>query len=815
MKQLFAAGTLAHEPAHAGLAAVRAASAGVNPDQLVAALSTAQYALTPNHSPDRSRPVRLALLNTPSGRVLTHIAPNDGTYFAHALLDVPATADAQLAIQTWGSPQWQRHDTGGASDLPDLPYLPVADVLDDGAVRKWLDAPARRDLLEFVLTALLGTPPATRIVVAAPADDVARVVYAVTRVLPPGLLDDFTFSTYEADPLACPARLVGHDPGADDGELPPGCYADGVVAFNPATGRRSELGVVVPFAPFAVQALASGECGPVDEVKSTWQRLGLTDRGQFDLVFRLARGTGVWTKEEAAEALKHPPLAAWVATRSDAVKQFLDWALDDRRFATESFTRVVQALRQKPDQIAKVGRAVHEQAVKLVRTGDLVLTANALEVVLPMVAPAKATAVWGELLGQLGDPTPLTWPMRSYLLPRFVRYKHQQGATGVDPALSRWVDVPTDKLGELLALDLPRAYQLAAGWAALNRDGEPTAELARTLGRHPSLTLALLQPDEHGLSDDRSVRLFETLLVEVPDHPWFEDLLGAAADYPAALLNRFFETTLTAGKVDADRVVRTQGPRLLELFAGQSGLDRVGTLFLANPPADLLHNPTLLSFLDRVAEEPRVGEPLKARIAAVKAVRGYLDGPAFTAETMTPTADALRLTPPAVPPTAKGEVFTAVSDALARRAGSDSLQADLESALVHFGDVLANGPADLFENLLRDLRGRTDFARQPGLVQAFLAVSLGAAKSPELAGKLDGLDVQAFAVATEAAKAGGAKLLAEIDLRTADWPKAARTQWGFLKAAVQPRGRLLRDVTLFLAGAAVASAGWAAWRLVG
>ncbi|MFO0849299.1 MAG: hypothetical protein U0871_12205 [Gemmataceae bacterium] len=815
MKQLYAAGPLMGREPQVGLSAVRATSAGVKPDELVAALSAAGYTPPPANTTDRKLPVRLALLNTPAGRLLTHIAPNGGTYFAHTLLDVPASADAQLAIQTWGSPQWQRHDPDSPADLPDLPYLPVADVLDDAAVQKWLDAPARRDLLEFVLTALLGTPPTTRVIVAAPADDVARVVYAVTRSLPPGLLDDFTFSTYEPDPLACPARLVGYDAGADDLELPAGCYADGCVGFNPATGKRSELAATVPFAGFAADCLATGECGPLDEVKATWQRLGLTDRTKFDLVFRLARGTGVWTKEEAAEALQHPTLAAWVSSKTDAVKQFLDWAMDDREFATGSFTKVVQTLRQKPDHIAKVGPAVRELGLKMVRTGDLVRTANALEVVLPMVAPAKATAVWGELLAQLGDPTPLAWPTRWYLLPRFVRFKQQQGASGIDPALARWVDVPADKLGELLALDLPRAYQLAAGWACLNQPGEPSAELARTIGRHPGLTLTLLQPDEHGLTDDRSVQLFERLLAEAPEHPWFEDLLRAAGKFPADLLNRFFEATLASGKLDADRVIRTQGPQLLELFAGQSGLDRLGTQFLANPPADLLHNPSLLGFLDRLRDEPQVGDALQSRIAAVKAVRGYLDEPAFAPEPMTAAAEALRLTPPAVPASAKNEVFAAVSGALAGRATSESLQADLEAVLVRFGDVLANDPADLSENLLRDLRGRTDFARRPGLVHAFLAVALGAAKSPELVGKLDGLDVQAFAIATESAKAGGRRLLAEIDARTSDWPKAAKTQWGFLKAAVQPRSRLLRDVAVFVAGAAVASVGWAVMRFVG
>jgi hypothetical protein len=75
---------------------------------------------------------------------------------------------------------------------------------------------------------------------------------------------------------------------------------------------------------------------------------------KFDLVFRLARGTGTLSKEEAADALQHPPLAAWVSARADVLQQLLDWALDDRTFATGTLSRAVQSLRQKPDTLAKL-----------------------------------------------------------------------------------------------------------------------------------------------------------------------------------------------------------------------------------------------------------------------------------------------------------------------------------------------------------------------------------------------------------------------------------------------------------------------------
>lgn len=803
MKQLYATGPLT---AISRNPSVRATSAGLRPDELQAALSSAGYAMPPARGPDGDRPlpVRLALLKSGNGRMLTHITPNGGTYFAHTLLNVPAAADAQLAIQTWGSPQWQRHEPDAAADLPELPYLPVADVLDDDALRDWLTVPARREMLGFALAALLGTPATTRVFLAAPADDVAKVVYAVTRALPAGLLDDLTFSTYEPDPLACPARLIGYDGGSADWDLPTACYGDGRVGFNPATGRRSELTTEVPFAAFAVDALASGDTAALDEVRAAWQRLGLTDARQFDLVFRLTHGAGGLTKGEAAEALRHPPLAAHVATRADLLTQLLDWSLEDREFATTSLTRAVQPLRQRPEAVARLADAARRHGLTAARAGDRDKTGNALEVVLPIVAPAKANAVWADVLAEFPDPGELAWEMRWHLLPRLARFKPE----GAEGKLAKWLDVPADRLGESLGLDLPRTHQLAAAQACLGRDGEPSPTLTQTLAKHPALTLSLLRPD--GTDPERAVRLFESLLAEAPAHPWFEDLLAKAADYPPGLLNQFFETALTAGKVDADRVVRTQGPQLLELFAGQSGLDRGGTLFLATPPADLLRNRGVLDFLGKLRDEPRVSDDLKGRIAAVQAVRGWLDAPTFTPEALKPVAEALAVSPPTLPTGAKGELFETVAAQLLHRTSDPSLQTDLETALVHFGPVLANDPADLYENLLRDLRGRTDLGRHPNLVQTFLAVALGATTDPALAGELGGLDGHAFAIASDAAKRGGNRLLRAIDRRSESWPRSARTQWAFLHAAVRPRGfcGLLRDAGLMLAGASVATAAW-------
>ena len=239
MKQVYATGTLNSTTGPTSRAAIRASTTGTNPDAVQAALAFANY-LPPSRDaePQSKLPVRLSFLSTShSGRVLTHVAPNGGTYFAHSLLDVPSGTDALTAIQTWGSPDWQRHEPEAGTDLPELPFLPVADVLDDTSMKSWLEDDSHREMLEYVFNALIVVPSSARVILAAKADDVAAVVYAVTRAFPTSLTDDFTFSTYEADPLSCRARLIGRDPGTSGTDLPDNCYRDDAFGYNPASGE--------------------------------------------------------------------------------------------------------------------------------------------------------------------------------------------------------------------------------------------------------------------------------------------------------------------------------------------------------------------------------------------------------------------------------------------------------------------------------------------------------------------------------------------------------------------------------------------------
>lgn len=798
MKQIFAVGSLTGADA----ISVRASSLGMPADVLNGLLPIATYqsqSIDSDH-----KPVRLSLVRTSAtGRVLSHVTPGEGSYVSHLVLNVPATTDAQTAIQTWDSPQWQRTAAEANTDLPDLPFLPVSDRLDESAVKNWLHDAVHRDLLEFTLTALVMTPETARITLNATSEDTAMIVYAVTRALPSALTDDLTFSTYETNPLSSNARIIGCDRSRFEIGLPEGCFENGHVAYDPKSGRKSTLPREIGYSALAVSSLASGDLASVDEFRATWQRLGLTDATQFDLIDRLFRGQGALDRDEMTRALQSPAVAAWVSARPDAIRQMTEWALDDVTFATGPFTRVVQAMRSQTDRMGGLADSVRSAGYSAVTSGDVIRAGNALDVILPMIAPAKAQAAWADVLAI--DPTTLTWETRWKLLPRLV-----QQANTTPTGLATWLNVPCDKLSELLALDLPRAYMLIA--LRSDRPAQEWPTVAAALDRHPSLAVSTLKPSDEE-DHARVESLFETLVVSQPGRSWFEDVLASAEEFPKSLLNRLFTVELEKGATDPDRLIRTHGPALLEHFRGQPGLESLAKRFLSAPPTDLLQQTGLIDFLTplKATDDPE----LKPRIDAVRNVREFLDVPNAERTGLRSLAEAMNLTPSPLPGTAKTAVFRAISDELARRLDSKDFQSDVEAVASELGNTLAKGPTDLFQDMLREWRAKPDFATNVNATAATLGIALGALTN-EATG-FDGLEADAFAIAATASKAGRQRMLDAIDARTAEWPKDAKAKWSFLKEAVRPpSNRWGRDFVCFLFGAlAITLAGGVWWAIKG
>lgn len=819
MKQLYFTNTDQNSVGGRTAVQVRGMSPGLESRRVEAAARYAGYAapvVQVEHATAYVPPVRLAWLETPdAGRLLCHstclgIDPatgKNGHFFSHVLLEVPPTLDAQHAIQTWGSQLWQRADHAGSGPLPEALYLPVSSALGDARLQEFLEQPANRDLFQFILSALL-SPTGGRIFVAASAEDVALCVYGVTRALPPGLLADFTFSTYEHDPLSSTARLVGTCwAEGTERELPAGCYEGMGVGFNRDTGRRSPQVVPVPFADFAVEALAGGELAVLDEFHATWQRLGIQNPSLLDLVFRLARGTGTLSKEESHQVVHHPTLGTWIAGRTETLQQFLEWALEDHGYATGTFSRVAALLRQKPDLLAKLAQTVEERGLAALRAGDFTRAPNALEVILPMAAPARAATLWNDLLNTFTDPEALSWEMRCYLLPRLARL--QAAANG--PALERWLLVAPERLEALLQLDLPRSYQITACQASLRQDGA-TPALARVLAGPSGLLLPVVKQLAAGPEGPaHAVTLFGALLDESSERGWIQEMVRHADELPPALLGECLEAVLERAAVDVADLARTHGVLLLDRLAEQPALDLLAKRLLEHSADELLADVHLGAFLHGLAGLSTLSPEVRERLDACLTVQTFLRQPSLDQTLLGGVMAALKVEPPLFPPRTLGRVLDTISAKLTVRAAQPEVQAELEGVLLTVGPHTVSGEAGLFRELLYRQQKQKQFWKQPELLHGFLAIALGAPKSPELAGRLDNLEAEAFALARQIGQLGGKKVLNALEQHVETWPRSAQKQWHFLAKAVQPRGvrDLARDVAFFLAGAGVTMA--AAW----
>jgi hypothetical protein len=775
---------------------VKASSPGVWPERQQALLPYARYT-PPSQDEGQAAPpppIRLALLQTPeAGRFLCHTtyvpgSTNNGQpamAVSHLVLDLLPTMDAQHAIQTWGSDHWQQSDPGFVSELPDALFLPVSGVIDDAALTRFLAVPDHRELLQFLLAAFMTTPPSTRIFLAAPAEDVAHAIYGLTRSIPLTLLENFTFTTYEATPLDANARVIGTSWGnAHAKDLPAACYDGLGVGYNAYTGTKTAMNTNLPFVEFAVQSLSTGKTTALDEFRTNWARLGVKDVGMLDLVFRMARGTGTLTKEESHQAMQDPALAAWIAARPDALNQFLEWAFDDLEYATGTFPRALQGLRQKPDLMMKLGQTVHEQGMAALKAGNLNRTRNALEVLLPMVAPGKASSVWSEILQGVSDPDALPWETRCYLLPKFARLKPSATTQASDADVQRWIRIPAERLEDLLRLEIPVSYKLSAALNCLEAPAPPLSVIGKALVNHTPLVLAILTKlSQQPGGEAKAGNFFDAVLVESAFRPWPDDLMRAGKHMPASLLDRCMTASLKECQVNIVALVRDHGVELLELLSGKPSLDTIADRLLQTSGDELLNEPAVVRFLEGLMTQTHLRSEVRARLEACLTVRDYLREPTLQEEGLYKVAAALAVEPALFAPT----MFDKVRDAAVQRLATDTgdVQGNTETILLTLSPRVSGGATQLYRDILRKLNDQKHFSRNLELLHAFLAIALDATKSPDLPVQLGDLDAETFALLRQTAKENP-KFLDTLDGRVLNWPRHARQQWQFVKQAVRP-----------------------------
>ncbi|MEI8372631.1 MAG: hypothetical protein WCJ35_07335 [Planctomycetota bacterium] len=351
---------------------VRAVSPSLTSDQARMALRYASYALpagtVPSEATQTMAPVRLSLLRTADlGLILCHAvcAGKDpmtgryGNFFAHLLVDVPMDMGVGRAIGSWGSPFWRRVDDDRGVELPEISQIGEGTLLNNSKLAAFASEKGNRDLLTFVLTAILATKPDQRIVVAATPEDVAICVYAATRALPHGLLDALTFSTYENEPLSCSARLIGTCwADLQKGDLPSSCYSGTCVGYNPGSGKKTDLPKQFRCVDWFVRALASEDNQrKVDGFCDTCNQLDIESPELVELLFRFKTKDGLadLSQDDSLRVLRDGNMSAHVLKASGNRVEFLEkvvgWAQADVNYFQTVYPLVTQILSPSSDML--------------------------------------------------------------------------------------------------------------------------------------------------------------------------------------------------------------------------------------------------------------------------------------------------------------------------------------------------------------------------------------------------------------------------------------------------------------------------------
>jgi hypothetical protein len=799
---------------------VRAASRGLTPERLDQASRHVSYRLPPGIPPETtacSAPVRLALLQAPDlGRFLVHSVSGEadaatgrlGNYFSHLVLDLsermlagdnqPAL-DLATVLRSWRGPFWQTKDDPAASAV--LPVVEPADLLPgssihDEALVFFLQRPAGRDLFRFLLSAFLMASPSQRIYLAAGDDDVALALYGLVRCLPASLTRGLTFSTYERDPIGCPARIVAtrwsNERGFDNEDLPSGCYETGF-ALNVWSGRSSTPPREPAFVEAVLQHLTGGDLIGLDAFRAAWERLGLTATDQLDLAWRITHEGPELSPERVQQALERPELAALLVEQNGTAHRLVERALDDAPFRKTYLARLAAALRTRPMELRSQAEEIHQQGVRALSEGNLARARICLEELLPALTPERAERVWGELFTALETPEQLPADVRLFLLPRVLpRDVH----AGRGSRAANWLAVSPERLEEVLALPLAPAYKLLAVESCLVRQREAPLPLVKALGARPELLLELLPR----LQDERRARdLFNAALGEMKPGKLADELLRRPDQWSPGLLDHCLETLFQKGEGGPEWARKSWRTLVKVLPAGRCVAVLASQVIEGMGP-----DPTgaLLDFLVAVEKSEAIHhlEPdEQAKLRDLVGVEAYLRKPALDETTLTGLAETLRRLPAG--PTAdqsRQRVRQAVVDLL-WKLPMDPLIA-LERVLAVLGPVLAGKPGELYRQLIAGYRQRRDLCENKLLIHALASIGFGNSDRAELAGQIDPGDASTLVRQLDQKK--GAEVRRYLETRVQSWKPEARERWQQATTAAQarpvPPRRSLRPLLYFL-----------------
>lgn len=734
---------------------------------------------SPTDSTVEVAPVRLALVDNPStGRVLYHSVYcgkdpgtlRHGNFFTHMLLDVPREVDASCAIRSWKSSFWRRTDGPGGTSLPEVDDLVPGSDLDDVRLRNFLVQPAQRETFQFVLQAVLERSAEERVFLAAPSDDVALLVYGVTRALPKSVIREFTFSTYESAPLSSYAQLVGTcwtKEAMPSMDLPSMCYSGGGAAFNSYTRQHSPMDRANRFVEFAVEAIAQDDRQQLDEFLETCNRLQWSDGTALELVFTLIELPSEASIEDVKKGLHHPELAPLICKHDEVLERLL------ASLPTDEFLRQTELMEALPAQVLdRLWQAAYKAAESAVIDGNLVQVRVSFEEVLPSIRPKRKCEAWAAIFTNIDAPQALTAEVRGYLVPRMIEHGGAQ-VTGSPDRLKSWLDVPLDKLRDVLVLPISASDRVAACVQALITSGQVDREFIGLLSERAYRALAIDVVTE--LADNGHLELAGEVFAELLTKRSMGNVLWPSlldrSETPAKVADQLTSAAIASRSVDALWLARNHGSSILKRLRKSESLSRIATELINLQTEKTCAEPSVQEFLAGIAGNADVSDATRGQAHAWAVVGAFLSQPRLDDSSLSDLADALSTD---LRCDVKREVRQAVCQTLIRCGSKPDIAGFLDSVLTRLPQGLGTTTPELYVTL-RDECGRSSkMWRQPPLLHAFLAIPMGVSTRVPLD---KAFESETTKLVQQMLKRSSAKTFSAVDALASRWPDSVRKRW--------------------------------------
>lgn len=777
---------------------IRAASAGIGPERMRAAKPYMAYSLPSHVHPlqlaSESSPVRLAFLKTPQlGVILCHsvAAGQDpsthrpGNFFSHLVMDTPPALTARVAIKTWQSDSWQQVDGSFDATLPDVEAIQTSTALSDEALSRFLSSEQGQRIFRFVLAAILSTGPDWRIFVAAASQDVALCIYGLTRVLPERCQRSLTFSTYESQPLSCPARVVGTWAGdSADTDMPSSCYSGRAVGYNSWTGRVSQLTLHGDFAEHATKAAMTGDRQGLDDLLTVCEQCGVDRLDLLDPVWRAEIG-GQLTADDVRHLLPCPRFLSHLLEQTDTRRPLLDRLAEDPELAATAAAHVVPVLKENSEALAATRESAAQAAIEATLHGKPMQTRVLLGTILPAVSDTPAASAAVAVMKAIADPCAVPWQTRSYLLTQLTRVPSNAQESAV---LVRWLSPSQTELPLLCGLPLPNDWKAHACLTCLMHAGVSSA-VVNTLLNDRELLLEVLRrlPGNVGALRHLSSLIAELLAASTAPAGLVGDLVSRRSGLSPEVTSAFLAAAARNGTIDVFSLASRCGPSLLEMLDGGNGLDAFLANLLDLPSEKLLSDRQILE-LCRAAMRTQAPDEIRRKLDSVLVVRSFLDRPFLNHERVAQVAIALNTFRCAA---ITESVLQAALASILAEEDSPHVGSLLESLLAELGSVYG-GVGGLYGWLLQEFRSRKVFWKRPYLICVMVATGLGATDSADATRHVATTARPARDLAEEVAKRSPRRVFTFIDQQSRAWPDRARLHWELFAKFVRPRGLVAR-----------------------